>query len=269
MSAGGTSEPLFGELLASIARELVTPYTVKAFPGGSWTRGDRDIGRGFAGDVFDDAFQGDFKVGCDVLCRAGLAEPLDSENTPLSPSRTFRLLVDVSQIPTFILAHKAADLPSLEEVLGAFVSIASHHGLIPTGRAPFQAPPDYRRAMDLLAQAGFAEPIGDRHQWTDEIGPAMRARYFWDPDGRAYADLEAARIDDEATEALRTMPDAVRGVLAKNPDNLLFWLAVTLAKYWKHGKWQPLVEDHDGVTLSGQIVLARRMVEKLKAPVRS
>jgi len=99
---------------------------------------------------------------------------------------------------------------------------------------------------------------------TDKIGPAMRASFCWTENNLSFTKLESERMEDECDLIWATMPDTLKQAV-KSKRIGLFDLVKVLALGWKDGQWSVFKND-DPFELSGQVPLARRIIERAESP---
>jgi hypothetical protein len=138
---------------------------------------------------------------------------------------------------------------------------------MPTRREPFDCLEIHRNAARMLAEAGYLEPVDAQYRWTDKIGPAMVAGYFWNEDFKSLAEIEERQLEAESDEIVRTMPDMIVQIFKDHADDPLS-MTVFLSKLWRDGAWRLEALSEGGnewINIRISIVLARRVLEKFKA----
>ena len=111
----------------------------------------------------------------------------------------------------------------------------------------------------MLAKTGFAERLGDRFRWTDQIGPAMRAASLWDENFISTSETDLSSFEEDARLAWQTMPELLKASIRSGQVTFM-QLVKILALGWKNGRWVAYRLD-DRATLKGETMLAQRIWE--------
>ena len=187
---GSSEGRLCGVLAAAIARHV--------------TAADKAAGAGRKGARFEHYFTSTLERATLALAHLELAVPTSQPRKKNIPAHEHALAMDADTMGDFVAANVSDGDDRLAEALAAFVGVACDFGGLSTEREPFTPPPPYVEAMRTLTRFGYAELVGDQYRWTDQIGPAMRASYFWDEELRSGATLARDALEAEAQAAWRT-----------------------------------------------------------------
>jgi hypothetical protein len=251
VETGDVEGRLCGELAASIAR-LVT----------------RD---GRKGEAFYHESTSDREAATVALTRFGLLAPVPPADWP---SETWyclhALTMDADAMPEYLAGRVGKDDSRFAEMLHAWLLVvwddSGESPMLAMRREPFDCLEIHRNVARALAETGYLESVATQYRWTDKIGPAMVAAYFWNEDFESLAEIEQRQLEAESDEIVRTMPDKVAEIFRDHAHNLLgVW--VVLGKLWRGGMWRldaPSENEHD-IDLPGGTVLAGRVLEKFRA----
>ena len=176
--------------------------------------------------------QSAFEYACDVLWRLDAARAADAERSELTirdvdandfpavfrPLPADEIRAVLARDPPADPARRARPLPSLDEVIGAYIGLVSEYGpdmssLLSTGRKPFIPPGECAREIDALERLGYVVRDGSAVRWTDKMAPAMKAENLWQAD-------DAAEEETELAAALAATPEHTRRVLAAEAKRL-------------------------------------------------
>lgn len=258
---------LRGELAACIALDLANPYQTEEMEGGERRKLPRDPDGGRKGTRLETWFESTIERACGALWELGVADPIHEDGSPFKGKvfpPLFELTLDVEAIADCVAENPASDHVDLMEVITSFVGLADFREQISTGRGPFTPLPEYRKAMSLLAVAGFAEGSDNDLLWTDKIAPAMRAIYAWTDGGQSTSVIREEGLAAEAEEAWQLMPEYIKDAFLAEPSIDTISLSVVVAQLWGNGKWRkPPAASY--ITLPHRAIeLARLLVEKIE-----
>ncbi len=138
-----------------------------------------------------------FLAGCNILWRLGIARgAVDPDHKDLTPETVgpagrhpyFYKFMILEVIGKTLLEKPTNSSIAIDDVLTAYMGLSR----LDRRRVPFAPDPQHKSEMEALANAGYAERRfrqrglvrHELYQWTDLIGPAMRANYYWDEDLR-------------------------------------------------------------------------------------
>ena len=239
------SPELYGALAAGIARYAVDAWEHPK-PPRTALPGSPEPLRAVAGSRFWGHFLNSFESACMLLFRLGVAQPIDSEGSPVTDDKhrllyagSFMLTVDASKIAAVVTERVSSDLIescSFEEVLTTWLECAGHFGAISSGRERFDADPDVQDLMQALAHAGYATWRGKQFLWTDKIVPMMRSAFFWDESGRSADEVERLQTEAELRNAARSIPEDVRLAVVRGDVRAV---QEALLHRWYDGAWKP------------------------------
>ena len=243
VAIGSADGRLCGELAAAMALQL--------------TQHDTRPGR--KGSTFLDVAAGAFERAEEVLLALGLLQPVAPEQA--GPDRVpYAFAMDAREMPDFLARTVPNGDARVARTIEAFVGLACDTGGLTDQRIPFAAPALYLGAMQALTRMGYAERVGDQYRWTDLIGPAMRAGFFWNEQLQSGSTLHLAEEAAEAEAAWRTMPDTIRQTYFSARPVPFIAFARVLSLSWRDGQWHPF-KNEDRMDRSGAFALARRIIK--------
>jgi hypothetical protein len=209
---------LYGELAALLVRFTTFGWA----PGAAPAR---------AGAQLDGMPQSEYEGACHMLRELGLA------------THDMKLVIEADQVAQFVTDRSRAGqvtLPSIDDVLAAWISCANHKGHASLKRVPFIPHDDIRPVMDALAALGYAKPLGNAFIWTDRIGSAMQMSGWWDENNLSREELEERDVDLEMRAALASIPKDVRHSALRGDEPAV---VKALAARWVDGVWLPDTAD--------------------------
>lgn len=184
-----------------------------------------------------------FETGCSVLWTLGVAraaygsKPEQQELTyPTDyPDRIFPPFFrfsSPSEIRDVMAGAPPASPPSLDNVLPAYIQLASDYGpdegpWLSTRREPFIPSAEFDREIDALERLGYIERLGFEVRWTDKMAPTMQKAYLWQPDGRSSAEVAEAELEAVCAALIELTPEHTKLLLARDAKRLSefdFWL---------------------------------------------
>lgn len=242
---------LFGQLAASLVY-AVTDY---------W---EPEAGPARAGALLYDLSQSGFENARDMVARLGLAT--DGRGSAIHRwAVEMKLSVDADKVADFVMerSRDGQAMPPIDDLIAAWILCAHHWDVGLTERVPFTPSDNSRLAMDALAEAGYAKPLGSAFVWTDKIGPAMRMSGFWDENNLSFEELEKRDADLDMRRALASIPEDVRHSALRG-DTIA--VAKALALRWVDGAWlSDVVGEGPWYGLAGAADSARQLVQLVKS----
>ncbi|WP_213288464.1 hypothetical protein [Bradyrhizobium sp. sGM-13] len=248
METGDVEGRLCGELAASIARHVTL--------------------HGHKGEAFYHETTSDREAATVALTKFGLLAPVPRADMPGEIWYCeHALTMDADAMPEYLAGRVGKDDPRFAELLQAWLWVVCDSASpMSTRREPIDCLEIHRNVARALAETGYLEPVGAQYRWTDKIGPAMVAAYFWNENFESVEEIEQRELEAASDEIVRTMPDLVVEIFRDHPHNLLgMW--VVLGKLWRDGMWRldaPSENEHD-IDVPGGTVLAGRVLEKFRA----
>ena len=173
-----------------------------------------------------------------MLAKLGLAT--DEHGTVIPHwSTEMKLAIDADRVAHFVTDRSRAGqitLPTIDDVLEAWISCADQVGHVSLKRLPFVPHDDIRPVMDALAALGYVKPLDNAFIWTDRIGRAMQMSGLWDENNLSREELEEREVDLEMRAALASIPDDVRHAALRGDRTAV---VKALAARWVDGAWLP------------------------------
>lgn len=215
--------------------------------------------------VFSHGGESSFEAACALLQKLHLAEPVDETTGEPRSHRSqwsMHFLLASSAAAEGILSSKGP-FPGilLDQALSVFLDLKVNYGAKPpltATRSSFAAPLGYEPTFELLRACGYIDGPNSSVIWTSKCKSAMRRVYLWTDDGQSEREVEQNAIDEEARRILASMPgDVKRLVSGDTPDTIS--LTKEIALRWRDGRWRSAKSGP--ITLSGQVQLARRVIE--------